>query len=309
MISQPAPPGNRPTPTHPPYKGRFAPSPTGDLHFGSLVAAAASWLQAHSNDGQWLVRVEDLDPPREIPGSAQRILADLNRLGLRRHGAVAYQSQRQSAYDAAIAQLLGSGLAFHCGCSRSDLPKSGRYPGTCRNGIPAGRSPRSVRLRVDADVITFDDLVQGPVEFDLGASVGDFVIQRADGLTAYQLAVAVDDAWQGITEIVRGADLLDSTPRQILVQSRLGLPTPSYAHVPVARRADGEKLSKQFRADPVASMKPEAAARLALEFLGMTPPPGIDLQSLWEWAAGNWSIDQVPKTLSIRLADDYLVAV
>jgi glutamyl-Q tRNA(Asp) synthetase len=261
--------------------GRFAPSPTGDLHFGSLVAAVASYLQAKSSGGLWLIRVEDIDPPREVQGSAGRILGDLNEMGMRPDQPVLYQSRRSEAYDLAITALLDRGQAYRCGCSRAELPNSGVYPGTCRNGLPQGKSPRSVRLRVSDELVGFTDLVQGHVSENLQESVGDFVIRRADGLAAYQLAVVVDDAFQGVTEVVRGADLLGSTARQIHLQNCLGLATPVYAHHPVAVGKDGRKLSKRLGSDPIASSPTGQVLEMALRFLGQPCPRGMRSHDLW----------------------------
>jgi len=274
--------------------GRFAPSPTGDLHFGSLLAAVASYLQSKQSGGKWLVRVEDIDPPREVAGSAEGIIQELSRFGMIADEPVLFQSQRLQAYDLACRRLLASGQAYWCGCSRSDLPPSGIYPGTCRNGIRRGRKPRSIRVKVGTRSIQFHDQVQGRQSESLEDSVGDFVIRRADGLFAYQLAVVVDDAFQDITEVVRGADLLDSTARQIHLQNCLGLPTPSYAHLPVAVMPDGLKLSKSTQSDPIKCAAPATALRLALAFLGHLAPKR-DLAGTWDWALSNWSLDKVPQ--------------
>ena len=282
-----------------PAIGRFAPSPTGDLHFGSLVAALASYLQARSCDCRWLIRVEDIDPPREVPGSSDRILEELGRFGLCSDEPVLYQSRRAGAYEAALAQLLDRGLAFECACSRSDLPASGIYPGTCRNGLPAGKSPRTVRLKVEDEIIRFTDLIQGTIEENLGESVGDFVIRRADGFAAYQLAVVVDDAFQGITEVVRGADLLDSTARQIHLQRCLGLSQPVYAHRPVAVSADGRKLSKRLGSDPLEKTSPEEALATALQFLGQPCPAGLGVPDALDWALANWRLSAVPRSMQV----------
>jgi len=279
--------------------GRFAPSPTGDLHFGSLVAAVASYLQAKSSGGQWLIRVEDIDPPREVPGSAERILADLQRFGMQPDQPVLYQSHRSEAYEFAINDLLDRGHAYWCGCSRSELPASGVYPGTCRSGLANGKSPRSVRLRVDDVAVSFTDLVQGPIKENLGESVGDFVIRRADGLVAYQLAVVVDDSYQGVTEIVRGADLLGSTARQIHLQQCLGLATPVYAHHPVAVGSGGIKLSKRLESDPVALLPPSQVLEMALRFLGQPCPGGLSDKELWAWALGNWRLSRIPSLITL----------
>lgn len=244
------------------YIGRFAPSPTGPLHFGSLVAALASYLDARCHEGgRWLVRIEDVDEPRTVPGAADSILRCLEAYGMEWDGPVVYQSRRKDLYRAALAAL-GS-HAFPCGCSR--VP--GIYPGTCRNGLPPGKAARAWRLRVDDAVISFVDRVRGPQTDVLAETTGDFVLLRADGYFAYQLAVVVDDADQGVTDVVRGEDLLDSTGRQILLQRLLGYPTPRYAHIPVVRDASGEKLSKQTLAPPVDERGDEATLREALAFL------------------------------------------
>jgi glutamyl-Q tRNA(Asp) synthetase len=240
-----------------PYIGRFAPSPTGPLHIGSLVAAMASYLDAKAHHGQWLVRIEDVDGDRNVAGADDHILASLQRCGMRWDGEVTWQSRRTSLYEQALRQL--GDLVYPCGCSRkeiadSQLSLSGRqaqaliYPGTCRHGLATGKSARALRLKVPQSphcMLSFDDRWAGHVGQDLTDEVGDFVIKRADGFWAYQLAVVVDDGAQGITDIVRGADLLDSTPRQLYLQQVLGLPQPSYLHVPVVVNELGEKLSKQ----------------------------------------------------------------
>jgi glutamyl-Q tRNA(Asp) synthetase len=271
------------------------------LHFGSLVAAIASFLQAKSAGGQWLIRVEDIDPPREVPGSAERILQDLERFGLVSDLPVLYQSQRIGAYRNAVEELMARGLAYWCGCSRSDLPSSGVYPGTCKNGLPEGKIPRSVRIRVNAEVIRFTDAVQGRIAENLQDSCGDFVIQRADGLPAYQLAVVMDDAFQGVTEVVRGADLLGSTARQIHLQRCLGLSSPCYAHHAVVVTDDGNKMSKRENSDPVGHLTRLRATELALRFLGQSCPAGLDRKELWSWARTNWRIANIPRTRKLTL--------
>ena len=281
------------TPDDRPYRGRFAPSPTGDLHFGSLVAAVASFLEARRNHGKWLIRIEDIDPPREVAGSAERILRDLERLGLTSDEPVLYQSSRMAIYEETTEALINNGSAFWCGCSRSDLPPSGIYPGTCRNGLPAGRTPRAVRLRVDDEPVVFEDRLQGTVSEHLAETVGDFVIRRADGLPAYQLAVTLDDAYQEITHIVRGADLLESTPRQVFLQRQLGLPSPEYAHVPVAVESDGKKLSKRDNSDPIQKLEPHQVVVAALRFLGLDPPGLSSLDDTWTWAIQNWNMENL----------------
>jgi glutamyl-Q tRNA(Asp) synthetase len=275
--------------------GRFAPSPTGDLHFGSLLAAVASFAQARASGGHWLVRIEDSDPPRVVPGSAERILADLGRFNMRSDQPVLYQGERTAVYRSAVQQLLDQGLAYWCGCSRADLPESGVYPGTCRHGLPSGKRRRSVRLTAPRQPVRFTDLVQGEITEDIQETVGDFVIWRADRLPAYQLAVVVDDAFQGATEVVRGADLLESTARQIHLQRSLGLATPSYAHHPVALGEDGRKLSKRFGSDPVATGAPARTLQMALRFLGQPCPDGPNLEATWRWALDNWRLARVPR--------------
>jgi glutamyl-Q tRNA(Asp) synthetase len=260
--------------------GRFAPSPTGPLHLGSLVAAVGSWLFARREGGRWLVRMEDLDTPRVIAGSAEEILRALERYGLTWDGEIVHQSQRIALYDEALKTLRAKNLVYDCGCSRADLQRAasapmGRepvYPGTCRNGLPAGRVARAVRFRAPQEVIGFDDMIRGRVEEDVAAETGDFVIRRADGVYAYQLAVVVDDAAQGVTQVVRGEDLLTSTARQIALQRALSLPTPAYAHLPLAVNADGSKLGKRDGALPLPSLDEKRVSEtllFALRFLGI----------------------------------------
>jgi len=277
-----------------PYVGRFAPSPTGELHFGSLISAVASFLQAKSADGEWLIRVEDIDPPREVPGSARRILQELRLFGMQSARPILYQSERTEAYHQARDRLVESGQAFWCGCSRAELAGSGRYPGTCRNGIPKGKLPRSIRIRVDDRMVSFTDRLQGKMEENLQETVGDFVIQRADGLPAYQLAVVVDDAYQGVTEVVRGIDLLGSTARQIHLQHCLDLPIPVYAHHPIALGDDGRKLSKRYGSDPITALPHASALEMALRFLGQPCPSGLSQENLWLWAMENWKLSNIP---------------
>lgn len=289
--------------------GRFAPSPSGPLHFGSLVAALGSALEAQRAGGRWLLRIEDIDAPRARAGADAAILAELERLGFRWDGAPVWQSRRMALYRAALAELAAQGRTFGCACSRKEIADSAlavdgarRYAGTCRGGIAPGRVARATRLRVDASWgevrVGFDDRIQGRIEQDVEHEVGDFVLDRADGQIAYQLAVVVDDAEQGVTEVVRGADLLDSTPRQILLQRMLGLPTPRYAHLPVALDAHGEKLSKQTRALAIATHAPAQVLCAALEFLGQHPPADLKHESVervWRWAHDNWRLARVPR--------------
>ncbi|MBY4598528.1 tRNA glutamyl-Q(34) synthetase GluQRS [bacterium BD-1] len=252
-----------PSPT---YRGRFAPSPTGPLHFGSLVAALGSWLFARHHGGEWLVRIEDLDPPREVPGAARAQLATLAAFGLEADQPPVFQSERGALYAAALEGLLARGEAFECRCSRSELEAAGGIHRACV-GRGAGRTP-AIRLRVPDETLVFEDRIQGHFEQALAREVGDFVLRRADGFWAYQLAVVVDDGAQGITDVVRGADLLDSTPRQLLLQRRLGLPTPGYAHLPLVLDAGGRKLGKSLAALPVDPADPGPALAAAWSFLG-----------------------------------------
>lgn len=287
-----------------PYRGRFAPSPTGPLHFGSLVAALGSYLDARAAGGEWLLRMEDVDAPRTVPGAAAAILGTLERLGFTWDGEVAWQSRRRSHYLAAFERLRLDDAVFACACSRREVADSTlgadgapRYPGTCRNGLPPGRQGRAWRLRVEPGQVCFEDLLQGRICQAVAAEVGDFVVLRADGHFAYQLAVVVDDADQGITHVVRGADLIDSTPRQICLQERLGLARPAYLHLPAAVNAAGGKLSKQTRARQVDAFRPQAVLAAALAFLGQQPPDALaeaDLDSLWRWAIMHWNRSALP---------------
>jgi glutamyl-Q tRNA(Asp) synthetase len=259
------------------YRGRFAPSPTGDLHFGSLLVALGSWVRARTAGGTWLLRIEDLDPPREVPGAAVRQIEALARFGMPAEEPIEYQSQRTHRYADALARLRERGAAFDCRCSRSDLGPGGIHR-ACVAGADPARAP-AVRVRVPDEELGFDDLLQGRFVQRLGAEVGDFVAWRVEGWPAYQLAVVVDDAEQGITEVVRGADLLDSTPRQILLQRLLGLPTPAYLHLPLVVDAAGTKLSKSTRALPVDPSDPMPALRAALALLGWPAAPFRGLRS------------------------------
>lgn len=289
----------------PEYRGRFAPSPTGPLHFGSLVAAVGSYLDAKHHNGTWLVRMEDLDAPRCVPGAADNILRTLDIFGLHWDGAVLYQSRRAAAYEQALQQLTVCGATYPCTCTRKEIADSALhgiegpiYPGTCRSGIPQDKEARAWRVRTAPPPLTlpvsrieFCDALQGRIIQTLVSEIGDFVVKRADGLFAYQLAVVVDDAFQGITHIVRGSDLLASTPRQIYLQRLLGLATPAYAHLPTAVNARGEKLSKQTLAPPVDAAKPVAPLLRALAFLRQEPPAelsGYDLDSVLGWAIAHW---------------------
>lgn len=293
------------------YRGRFAPSPTGPLHFGSLVAAVGSYLDARTQGGEWLVRIEDVDTPRNVAGAADAILTTLEAFGFEWDGSVLYQSRRFEAYAAALDQLKSAGLAYGCACSRKEIADSATrpavdgglaYPGTCRDGLPAGRTARAWRLRVSDDEIAFEDRLQGCVAQHLESDVGDFVLLRADGLFAYQLAVTVDDDFQQISQVVRGADLLASTPRQIWLQSCLGFAAPTYAHLPVAANAAGEKLSKQTLARPLANDIAAAELVRALAFLGQAVPAELaraTVAEVWAWALANWSFAAIPRQPAI----------
>ncbi len=286
------------------YRGRFAPSPTGPLHFGSMVAAVASYLQARSQQGVWLLRIEDLDPPREVPGAAHAMLTTLERFGLHWDEEVLYQSRRSEAYRAALDQLAQRGVLYPCGCSRKEIaaqatagPGGPIYGGSCRAGLASGKEPRALRIRTHNRSITFVDRLRGRVTQRLEEEVGDFVVRRADGLFAYQLAVVVDDAWQGVTEVVRGSDLLDNTPRQIHLQQLLNYPTPAYLHLPLALNSAGEKLSKQNGARPIDQDRPQTVLMATLHFLNQAPPAELveaSLDELWRWAIDHWSLARVP---------------
>jgi glutamyl-Q tRNA(Asp) synthetase len=276
------------------YVGRFAPSPTGPLHVGSLATAVASYLHARQARGQWLVRIEDIDPPREVPGAAGDILRTLEAFELEWDGDVVFQSTRLEVYRDVAQSLLGAGLAFRCRCSRSEIRagndgQPGRYPGTCRERqLAAGDA--AVRVRVEFGNLTLADELQGPSETDLAATTGDYVIVRRDELPAYHLAVVVDDAAQGITNVVRGIDLLDSTPVHCHLQRMLKLPTPRYCHLPVVVNARGQKLSKQTGASAVTADEPGVAAEV-LRMLGLAIPNELTRERprvLWQWAIERW---------------------
>jgi glutamyl-Q tRNA(Asp) synthetase len=304
-----------PSPRHrggsppPRYRGRYAPSPTGPLHFGSLVAAVASYCDARAAQGDWLVRIDDVDLPRAQHGADTTILATLERYGFAWDGPVVRQSERTDLYAAALEVLRAAGDVYECACSRRELEAAAMgpggervYPGTCRDGIPAhrrGRAQRAVRVRLGEASIDFRDRLQGAQAQELTRDVGDFVVRRADGLYAYQLAVVVDDALQGVTHVVRGADLLASTPRQIFLQRRLGYPEVSYLHVPVAVNAAGEKLSKQTGAEPLPD-DPVPALFAAWRFLGQDWPDTDRLPArasdFWTTALPRWNASRLPPT-------------
>ena len=283
------------------YRGRFAPSPTGPLHAGSLVAALASCLDARAHGGRWLVRIEDLDPPREVPGATRAILDTLERFGFAHDGPIEYQSRRAELYTQAMRRLEAIGAVYRCACTRREVADSllragaspqrhGElvYPGTCRAGVPPGRAPRAWRVRVGDAVIEWKDRGGARFTDDLASEVGDFVLHRADGLWAYQLAVVVDDALQGVTDVVRGADLLPSTARQIFLQRLLGVPTPRYLHVPVVTDAHGEKLSKQTGATALGSTDPVDELNRALRHLGIEEVRADSVARFWPPAIERW---------------------
>lgn len=295
------------------YTGRFAPSPTGPLHFGSLVAALASYLDARAQGGRWLVRMEDIDPPREVPGAAALILRQLERHGLAWDGEVLYQSSRFGAYQAVVTDLLARGEAYPCSCSRQRLQRlDGVYDGHCRGRTDLDPARCAVRLRVPpGTVVHFDDLFQGDQGQDLNREQGDFIIRRRDGLPAYQLAVTVDDAFQGVSHVIRGGDLLHSTGRQIFLFGRLGRPAPAYGHIPVAVNRGGQKLSKQNLAPSLDGHRPADNLRRALVWLGIdTPPSDTDPTALLAWAAGQWRRERIPAGLTrgAPAGDDQAVA-
>ncbi|HEY3300187.1 MAG TPA: tRNA glutamyl-Q(34) synthetase GluQRS [Methylophilaceae bacterium] len=293
------------------YIGRFAPSPTGPLHFGSLIAAVASYLEACKHHGVWLIRMDDLDTPRIQPSAANMILKTIENFGFEWHGDVLYQSERTDAYISAFQALSEAHLIYPCSCSRKEIADSAShgidglvYPNTCRLGVTHERKSYAWRIKTEDACIKLIDLVQGSISQNLSTDIGDFVLKRADGLFTYQLATVVDDWYQGVTHIVRGSDLLSSTPRQIYLQQKLQLPQPNYAHIPVATNAKGEKLSKQTLAT---SLVVEEKARLlhqALAFLGQNPPPPLQyehISHIWQWAKSNWKIDNVPKQTAIQI--------
>jgi glutamyl-Q tRNA(Asp) synthetase len=276
------------------------------LHLGSLYAAAASFLDARAHGGRWLVRIEDLDRPREVAGSADRILRTLQAFGFEWDGEAVRQRDRTQLYVAALESLRARDLTFECSCSRSQLEDENRYPGTCREHPAAAGAPTATRLKVDRGSIVFSDRIQGIYRQDVAAAVGDVILKRRDQIFAYLLAAVVDDAAQGVTHIVRGADLLDNTPRQIYLQQRLSLSRPEYAHVPVLTETDDSKLAKSKRSvsvDPAAAL-PQLLSVFSM--LGLGFPPTLargTLAEAWDWAIGNWDIKRIPKRLNVRVTD------
>jgi glutamyl-Q tRNA(Asp) synthetase len=297
------------------YRGRFAPSPTGPLHLGSLLAAAGSWLDARAVGGEWLVRIEDLDPPREPPGAADEILRALEAFDLGWDGEVLFQSRRQALYETILGELVSSGWAYPCVCSRKRIEAANRlrgrpgdrgYPGTCRTpASPAPRKTRILRVRTKTDPISVQDRLQGAFAQSLETEVGDFVLRRREGYIAYQLAVVVDDALQEVSDVVRGIDLLDSTPRQRWLQHLLGYQTPRYMHLPVVSGPGGEKLSKQTGAAPLDLGQAGETAWQVLALLNQAPPAdlrGARPGEIWAWGAANWRPQQLAGVRSIPAA-------
>lgn len=286
----------------PQYVGRFAPSPSGPLHFGSLVAALASYLDARAHCGLWLLRIDDLDPPREASGASAKIISALRDHGLQWDGEICWQRHRHEAYALALQSLQNQQQVYFCDCTRAMLAAGhGRYPGRCRKRGLSGNTPSACRVWLDDRKIRFDDLFQGPQSCCPLQESGDFVVRRKDGLFAYQLAVVVDDAASNITHIIRGADLLDSCSRQIYLQQLLGLDTPSYGHVPVASNIDGQKLSKQNLAQEINRHDAMDNLLAALRFLGqaLPPEPLPTPSALLRWTAKHWRRDRVPRCKSL----------
>ncbi|MDD9890245.1 MAG: tRNA glutamyl-Q(34) synthetase GluQRS [Gammaproteobacteria bacterium] len=289
--------------SEPIYTGRFAPSPTGPLHFGSLIAAVASYLDAKANQGLWLVRMEDLDPPREAEGAAEIILDQLQALDLSWDGDVLYQSSRLTQYQESLKELMNRELCFYCDCTRPRIKSLGSvYDGHCRAITCPPEGEHAIRVLTEDRVIAFEDLVQGDYQQNIQSEIGDFVILRKDKLFAYQLAVVVDDAFQGITHIIRGFDLIDSTPRQIYLQQLLGLATPIYGHIPVIVNEQGQKLSKQHFATPINANNGSRLIHYSLQFLGLSPPElnkTAPIKEQLEWGTEMWDIQAVPKLANI----------
>ena len=271
---------------------------------GSLYAAAASFLDARAHRGRWLLRLEDLDRPREVAGSADRILSTLRAFGFEWDGEVVRQRERAGHYAAALQALQARDLTFECSCSRLQLEDESCYPGTCRAGPASLGVPTATRLRVEPGFIQFSDRIQGTYRQDVGRAVGDFILKRRDQVIAYQLAVVTDDAAQGVTDIVRGADLLDVTPRQIYLQRLLHLPLPAYAHVPVLTEPDDTKLAKARRSVRLDADTPLTQLLTVFGMLGLVPPPslrGATMGEAWDWAIAEWDIKRVPKRLNVRV--------
>ncbi len=286
-----------------PVTGRFAPSPTGPLHFGSVVAAVASYMQAKNQRGKWLVRMDDVDSPRNQAGADTAILKTLEILGLHWDSEVLFQSHRQEAYLEALEILSDKKLVYRCTCTRKQLQGTA-YPGTCRHQAHDPDQQHSLRIITNQSPTKFNDEIQGHFQQDLETEIGDFIVHRADGLVAYHIATVVDDAWQGITEIVRGADLLDSTPRQIYLQQLLNYPMPSYAHLPVAVNEHGYKLSKPHHTRPVNDTEPVAILFTALDFLGQQPDKVLlqgNVEEIIQWGIKHWSMNRIPRLSKLEI--------
>ncbi|MDH5423987.1 MAG: tRNA glutamyl-Q(34) synthetase GluQRS [Gammaproteobacteria bacterium] len=298
------------------YRGRFAPSPSGQLHFGSLVAAISSYLQAKSQQGQWLLRIEDVDQTREVAGSASHILSTLDKLGFEWDGSIIYQSQQTARYAEYLQTLIDKDLIYACDCSRSKLKQNSSaaaiYPGNCRLKKHPLTSPHALRCRVSTESLFIKDQIQPAFSVNLQDDCGDFIIKRRDQFFAYQLAVVVDDHEQCITDIIRGADLLSSTPQQIYLQKQLGFSQPSYGHIPVAMHQTGLKLSKSHQDLALGHYNPLAVMQQALVFLNQSPPAElahVSLSEFWQWAINNWHLSDIPRlaekafTLDIPFTD------
>ena len=288
------------------YVGRFAPSPTGPLHIGSLLTAVASYLDAKACGGRWLLRMEDIDPPREMAGAADSIMETLQHYGLQWDGEVLFQSRQQERYEACVQQLLATADAFYCTCSRSQIiaaSGSATYPGTCRHCHQPPAKPFAVRLQVEDREICFEDGLQGKLQCNLQQQGGDFVIKRKEGLYAYHLAVVLDDALQGVTHIVRGSDLLESTFCHCYLQDVLGLAHPQYSHLPVITNELDQKLSKQTHAEPIPLAQPWPYLLYCLHALEQSPPDslrGASASTILDWAREHWQQQRIPHRRSIR---------
>lgn len=298
-----------------PYVGRFAPSPTGPIHIGSLLAAVASYCDAKANNGLWLLRMEDLDTPRVMRGAAEHIVQTLAGFGFAWDGDILYQSQQSAAYEEALAQLNALQLLYPCTCSRKEIADSSQrhgidglvYPGTCLKQPIKPRAAIATRIQVHDFTACFHDLIQGSMTQSLRTDIGDFILKRADGVFAYQLAVVVDDAQQGITHIIRGADLLNSTPRQLYLQQVLGYSRPAYGHIPVVINAAGEKLSKQTKAAAIDITLASQQLYQALHMLNQQPPAELrhaPLHTIWQWAFAHWQLAAIARTTTLPLSTD-----
>lgn len=288
------------------YRGRFAPTPSGPLHFGSVIAALGSYLQAKSKQGKWLVRIDDVDIGRSIAGADKIILQQLEQLGLFWDEEVVYQSKRSNHYQAALEKLESINSTFACYCTRKEIANR-VYPGTCRKSIKSGRTRYSIRIKTNNSPIEIKDLLQGQYSQQLQSETGDFIIKRADGYFAYHLATVIDDAEQNITEVVRGLDLLDSTLRQVYLQKQLGLPTPRYLHLPVAIDSSGKKISKSDNAQAITAKNNISTLFNALTFLGFSPLKQLmqtDVESILNWGVANWNITQLPREKEITVSDN-----